>query len=384
MSIVDLELDKNMHTKNTQRFAFICETQLHIFNAINFVANNIENSKTESDIFIYNNFINAKSVAEKTKGIKLFKNVFFIEKYNENIDFFTKFRNLFRLFFPKTTLSNHIVEKANYKNKKYKYLCMYSYTMRTRNFLRSFPDAEVIMIEDGIGAYFSNTMKDHITGVYKILDKYVFRGKYDCNPKRLYLYCPELSDREVTENVIKLPSINTENAALNMAYKVFDYKSNDRYKDKKYIYFTQPLEMIPGGFIENSEEKVYSLLEDLKLNKDLIFRVHPRQTNVRTYGCTEDENGNMWELESPFSIKENHVLISAFSTAAFTPKYINGIEPYVIFTYRLNFQEHDSVYWKKVEKYILNFKSLYKNKDKVFIPSSYGELKDILCDVKDS
>ena len=359
-------------------FAFICETQLHIFNAINFVENDIEESRGSAEIYIYNNFGGAEAIAARLKDAELFNEVYFINRYNEKVDAFTKLRNLYRLFFPKRTLISHIEEKSGFKKKNYKHLCMYSYTMRSRNFLRSFSGADIIMIEDGIGAYYANTMKDHIEGIYKLLDKYVFWGKYECNPDRLYVYRPELSDHEVTDNIFALPKIDAQNTAVGIAHKVFSYKENNQYSDKRYIYFTQPLELLQGGFIKDSEDSAYAVMEKLGLAKELIFRVHPRQQDAETYGCERDTAGNFWEIESLMSINENHVFVSAFSTAAFTPKYINDIEPYVIFTFKLNFREYDSVYWKKVEKFTERFATLYKDNNKVFMPASYEELENIL------
>ena len=105
------------------------------------------------------------------------------------------------------------------------------------------------MIEDGIGAYFGNQLKDYVTGYYALLDKYVFRGKYEFAPSRIYVYHPELCDNEITDNVLKLPEFDRDNAAFDKALEIYDYRQNNAYKKRRVVYFTQPLEQIPGGYM---------------------------------------------------------------------------------------------------------------------------------------
>ncbi len=360
------------------KFAFLCETPLHLLNAVNFVSNDIEKSGNASDIFIYHCFKNSRAISENLKKSGLFHNVYDIDKYNEEVDGKTKFRILYRLFFPEHTLVKHISKKIDFSKKKYNHLVMFSFTMRSRNLLGTFRGLEHIMIEDGIGAYFGNQIKDYVTGYYALLDKYVFRGGYDFTPKRMYVYHPELCDNGITDNILKLPEFNKDNTAFNRALEIFGYRQNSLYTNKRMIYFTQPLEQIPGGYMPESEREINDVIKNAGMQDELVMRVHPRQSDIELFGCEADDINNLWELESPNSITPGHILISAFSTAAFTPKYINDIEPYLVFTYKLQFKVTGDVFWRNIGMFIDKFGGLYEDKSKILVPESYGEFREML------
>ena len=98
---------------NSKKFAFLCETPLHLFNAINFVSNDLEGSGVNSDIFTHHSFKNSRQASENLKTLGLFNNVYDIDLYNEKVDLLTKFRILYRLFFPKSALKRHIAQDVN-------------------------------------------------------------------------------------------------------------------------------------------------------------------------------------------------------------------------------------------------------------------------------
>lgn len=365
-------------TNDTPKFIFLCETPLHVFNAINFVANDIEDSSNVADIYIYHCFKNSNEISRRLKKSNIFLNVYDIEKYNEEIDRKTKFRLLHRLIFPKKTLIKHIHQDIHITKKHYKKLVIFSYTMRTRNLLGTFRNIDAIMIEDGIGAYFGNQIKDYVTGYYAILDKYVFHGKYNCSPESMYVYRPDLCDNDITNNVLKLPEFNKNNVAFDKTSDIYSYKENNLYNRKRMVYFTQPLEQLPGDYMPESEFEINNTITKLGMKNDLLMRVHPRQYDIELFGSDSDEINNLWELESSNSITNEHILVSAFSTAAFTPKYINNIEPYIIFTYKLQFEVTEDEFWKNIEMFIDKFSVLYDDKAKIFVPESYEEFGDML------
>ena len=359
-------------------FAFLCETPLHLLNAINFVSNDTEHSRGRSDIYIYHCFKNSEAISARLKKSGMACHVYDIKRYNEQVDARTKFRMLYRLFFPKRALAKHIIGTIDFSRKKYKHLVMFSYTMRGRNLLGTFRGLDHIMIEDGIGAYFGNQLKDYVTGYYALLDQYVFRGRYEFAPSRMYVYHPELCDNEITDNILKLPEFDRDNAAFDEALKIYDYRQNDAYKARRLVYFTQPLEQIPGGYMPESEREINAVIINAGMKDELIMRVHPRQSDIDLFGCEADGINNFWELESSNSITDTHILVSAFSTAAFTPKYINSVEPYVIFTYKLQFKVTEGAFWENIEMFIGKFGELYEDKAKILVPESYGELSDML------
>jgi hypothetical protein len=175
-----------------------------------------------------------------------------------------------------------------------------------------------------------------------------------------------------------MPEFDRDNAAFDKALKIYDYRQNDAYKKRRVVYFTQPLEQIPGGYMSESEREINSVIKDAGMKDELIMRVHPRQSEIELFGCETDSINNFWELESSNSITDTHILVSAFSTAAFTPKYINSVEPYVIFAYKLQFKVTEGAFWENIEMFIGKFGELYEDKAKILVPESYGELSDML------
>jgi hypothetical protein len=82
-------------------------------------------------------------------------------------------------------------------------------------------------------------------------------------------------------------------------------------------------------------------------------------------------------MECQNSITNNHVLMSFFSTAAFSPKIIYDKEPYVIFLHKItgfNFFNADIL--------IYRLQSMYADSEKVMQPKNVKELSMILKDLE--
>ncbi len=105
---------------------------------------------------------------------------------------------------------------------------------------------------------------------------------------------------------------------------------------------------------------------------DLIVRVHPRQKAEIYKEYFRDEINNLWELECEKQITDEHILISAFSTAQVMPKLLGGKEPTIIFLFKI-FGCYDDC-MKIVEKMV----NMYQNKEKIYIPESINELERII------
>lgn len=80
-------------------------------------------------------------------------------------------------------------------------------------------------------------------------------------------------------------------------------------------------------------------------------------------------------------ITDQNILISAFSTAQFMPKIMKDAEPTIIFTYRLLFSSLDDPFLKDFAKLIDDFRGLYRNPDKIYVPATFEELETILSQI---
>ena len=83
-------------------------------------------------------------------------------------------------------------------------------------------------------------------------------------------------------------------------------------------------------------------------------------------------------------IGDEHILIGAFSTAQFMPKLLKNVEPTIICTYPILFNNLDDTFWQGTKKFIDDFKALYSNPQKIYTPESLEALQKLLNDLGDA
>jgi hypothetical protein len=133
--------------------------------------------------------------------------------------------------------------------------------------------------------------------------------------------------------------------------------------------------IVDKGLEERCKSIVDGSMKILK-SSSFVYRVHPIEKIENSFYknfCKLDKYQNMWEIECQNSITSDHILMSFFSTASFTPKLLYGKEPYLIFLDRLtgyDFLNSDNL--------IRGLKSLYKNPKKIMQPKSVDELFEII------
>ena len=81
----------------------------------------------------------------------------------------------------------------------------------------------------------------------------------------------------------------------------------------------------------------------------------------------------MWEIECQNTITDNHVLVSFFSTASFTPKMLYGKEPYVILLYKML-----GVEFFNADELVSSLQLLYSNPEKVILVENFDELHAVI------
>lgn len=345
--------------KENNKSLFICDTPYQVINSIS-LAKNEENP----DIYIYNQFKSAESIAENLKKTDIFKNVILVDKYNSFNGVVNKFVTLIRIFLPLYTLKKY--SRSRFKKTEYKRIYTSFFTSFTDSVKLVNPDAEIIQYEDGIGSYSTKDFQVTCrTTLFKIINELLIDNRLTYNVKEFYLNRPECYDFDIKSEIKKLEQLpfgeKTE--------KVFEYKGNDIYKNSRFVYLTQPLYQTVIGDEAVKTEKI--ILE--KIKDDVILRVHPRQKMEEYEGYNIDDIGNLWEIECAKQISDNSVLIGAYSTAQFTPKMLCNKEPYVIFTYKIYKSELAGAA-EMIEK----LRKMYKNSDKVIVAESLEHLQNII------
>lgn len=363
-----------------KKHLFICSSKYAILNSINAVLNNIKNSNGNSDLVIFHRTDDMKNLSKKIKESKIFVNVYDFPFINKMKSF-----SLFNLFaFPtfflgKLSLSDkYISQMENCYDILFSQSLLYGSLFRRLN-----KNAEVYLIEDGLSSYTTRTIDPKRRSVYfYLINKIIFSGSLLSNVKKQLLYEPVLCSGEI-KNIIKLPKLKSEN---NIFFnKLFGYRDNNLYHFHKFIYLGVPLYGLKDLMVNINESPVdlekkckniiKKAMKVLSENK-FIYRAHPIENIDRDFykdNCKFDIFNNMWEIECQNTITDNHILVSFFSTAAFTPKILYGKEPYVVVLYKML-----DVEFFNADKLVSNMKSLYSNPEKVILVNNIDELLSII------
>ena len=141
-----------------------------------------------------------------------------------------------------------------------------------------------------------------------------------------------------------------------------DCVSDKVLEKNRLIYFSQPWKKdnvtVSKDFNE-IEMRVRSIINE----HNGMLRLHPRDKEENTKGKI-DPGKSQWELRCGWELTDDHILVGAFSTAQFTPKWLYDKEPFVIFTFDMIFKEQ-SEFKNRVDELICEFAKTYRDPDKV-------------------
>lgn len=356
--------------KPSEEFAFVAATPLQVLHCTEFVGNNLEGSAGCADLYVVHTFGTADKVSEGAKKSGIFNNVYDLQPRIHKNKVVSKLATFYDLFFPKQALNKKSCgERLELEKKHYKYVCASSQTTFTIGVRLLHPQAKVYLYDDGIGSYFGSMVHDYNSKLFEVMNKIFFRGMLILEPDVMYLAVPELCDSTHQCPRRKIAALSEEKMCL--LEDIFDYRKNTIYQDCRIVYLTQPFEGFTGISVQ-VEPEVIRILETYA--QDAVARVHPRQKNAQ-FGClARDTVENLWELECLKQISERNILISYCSTAQFMPKLLKGTEPYVIFLYKIFGNKLGDAQAKLVE----NFVGMHSDPERVYIPDSLDELKQIL------
>lgn len=360
-----------------ERFAFAADTPFQAMNCLNFVLNDTESSAGSSDLYLYHQFRNSHAVSDRIKQSGVFRHVYDIEPYADHASPIQKFITIFRIFLPQRAIQASCKEKIHFNQKGYRKLCISFPTTFTLGLHMAFPHADVYHMEDGLGSYSGNLNTDYSSRLFRFLDRVVYRGDLGLHPTACYLSAPEFSRNTIEGEDRKLPLLR-QGPELETMQRIFDYHPNTLYH-KRAVYLTQPLDE-RSTYCPEQEKRVVELLKSV-LGDRVVARVHPRQMELDFGGMEKDTYGNLWELECVSQINDDNILISAFSTAQFMPKIIADTEPALIFTYRLLFTSCEDPFIKDMAKLIDDFRALYREPGKIYVPETLDDLKAICAGI---
>lgn len=362
---------------NNSKFLFVCDTPFHVLNAINFVANDLEDCKRKSDLYIFHQFRNSDEISRKVKEIKLFNAVYDFRKYKEHPRWISKIITLLRIWFSKTTLKNNSIGNRGFEKVKYDYMVISCITAFTNNLRWLNPKATVIYNDDGLGSYTDEDFETSLSSYwFRVFNKLVFMGRLNYCGEKMYVNSPKLSRTSAAGQLLPLSDLTRNKSTTDLIKYVFGYKPNDLYSINRFVYLTQPYDDFPGyEVIKENEEIVLQKVASIIPENEFVIRVHPRQNIKEIQNYQMDSINNIWELECLEQIGKESVLISTFSTAQVTPFIMFSKEPYLVFTYKLI---NKNWYGINVQGFIDLLKKNYTCPEKIIVPDTLEELEEAI------
>ncbi len=353
------------------RVLFVCWRPYQLFNAINIVSNNVENTYGNSDLFI-SDLPSLLAVKDKIRDTKLFNNIgVYDDLYGDDI--VSRLERIFAI--PITILSRftvrHFIKEGNFPDLKYDLLFGSGYSHFFTRMVNANPDARVIFLEDGIGHYLNYEKRIYSKlKSERFLYRFFRKGVLSINPEKRYVYRPDMVNKTTNDVFCKMPDLN--NAYGNLK-TVFGTDIDILPENKKFLYLYEDswfkfTEKENPHIDENKLNRVLELFAD-----KMLTRLHPAMKDGPE-NLPVDERKYMWEI-SARNLTADDTLISILSTACLTPFFLYGVTPRIIFLFQLNeksFNKTDEMNLRFVER----FRRVYPGK--VFIPTSYEELETVL------
>lgn len=354
--------------------AIVCNTPLQILNAINIVANNVENTKNYTDLYVVETFKNAESIISKLKESHLFQHIFTC-KMNASKKTGSKIKTFAKLLNGKKLWEDYVFEGEDVLEKVYDTIFVGDNNTLGIALKSVSPKAKTIIYDDGLDSYIGNCITERIGKAYQIIGKLFKTGVFSYDIQKLLVNNKDFCASTVSENIEQLPKLTKANPAYELALKIFSFLKEGPVKDYTFILLGQPLEEMNSY----NGVPITSVLEGMKENGiNVLLREHPRQKPIECSDVVKDEVNNLWELECMESVTDNHILAGFYSTAQMAPKFIADKEPYVIFLYKLFLNDLTSTVVINYEKVIRLLKENYRNSGKIFVPETIEEYYAII------
>lgn len=355
-----------------KRCCFVVETPFQVMNSIKIrYAEQLEDC--ECDIYIGRVFTNIEDIVSRIKQLRIFNNVYIYDpkRYKE----LAPIKKAFIMLNPYKRLRKVLDDDVKYINTCYD-IAIFSTTLLPAEALVYLnTKITVYWMDDGMASYTGGFPKLETAHGRRTL---LFRLA-GCDPRRLYpiaifLNNPSFCLKSASNNLIQIPSNNLE--VTKKIEKVFNYRKTDLYNHYEWVYLTQPndwnFNLDNKQYIDSVEKLL--LQESNTYNFKILHRPHPREC-VDKELFSKDDISNMWELVCESEINNNHVLISWFSTAQFSPVMLYNTQPWLVFLYKLYKSEKWIDSLKSKDEMIQHLKKVYSEPERIIVPETLSELK---------
>lgn len=362
------------------RQLFICDTPFQVLNALNFFWHSVKKGDAEkegigeTDLVIVDQFSSAKDIGRRIEESGLFSHVYMVKQdtsYHVKNRQWRRVRVAVNYLFPRGMVRHHMGMRKIPENC---YQRIYSSVLQhfTSAMLKLNPGADFYLLDDGTGSY-SGSIISQGSALMRVFAKLSGTGAQTAHPKALYVNNVDMCRSETCDTILPLPKHDAEFIAF--VNGIYDVNPDQIYKEKKFIWFTQPSE--GSEIIYGTKEDISDLLR-ASGQDNILVRLHPRDKETEIYhDLCVDEGKAMWELIIPQCDIEDKVLVALYSTAQFTPKLLYDKEPRLIFLHHLVRGASEEGAQKGDER-VANLVQTYRDKEKIMIPQNQDEFLALL------
>lgn len=353
--------------------AFFCATPYQILVALQIKISFFPD--TEADLFILNHFTDSGKTASNVKKQNVFRNVTEVQSlaFTKSVSGKSKKRHFLKILsyynYKKIAKKYFRIDEQKYKHVFFSYADVII-QIALKKILLNNTNAKIHLFEDGVGGYLK--FGTNISVKKKIFNWATCSQGLE-NYHDLYAFLPELM-YETKLPVIKIPKINSENNIfVNLLNATFNYTKSEDDINEEIIILEQPL-----NFEEGLDEIQYKILKEA-LPFDHVIKLHPRSQSSKYAEFNKIANSKVpWEIFCLNMQIESKVLVSFFSTAAISNKFLFDQEPTIIFLYDIDVFKENFKISDELHVFFTNFQNYCRTSDKIYFPKSIAEFRQVL------
>lgn len=317
----------------------LCETPYQIIVVAKIISTFYKNS--DVDILITNHINGGEELVVRLKQSKLFNDAYYLK--TKNIKCYSKLDFVIN-YFNKYLKAKNILEKANYKEKKYDIFLFCNIDIVSQHlitFLSRQSRPKVLMFEDGLSSYtelYGDFFQKYVTPI-NIQDKvkYKFlRAKFSLI-EGLYVFNQRYVEWKSYFHIIEIPKIAKGDIhIIKELNEIFSYSDSKSEYNFKYIFFEESY--FTDGYYVNDIDIVNQIAKIV--GKDnILIKIHPRSSINRFEKFGYHTNNIIsipWEIIALNLKLEDKVLITIASGSVLNPVIIMGMNLNVIMLFRYN------------------------------------------------
>ena len=349
------------------KVAYFCATPLHVINAVNMLLTC--DSASQADIYVYNHFSDSQRLTEALGNTGIFEKCVYLDENVNSIR--AKIRRLFHCFYPCAQIRD--IKKNGFKYDKAVFFSLDQINMSY--LIKKGRDCEFYYGEDGLGSYINPDIYVP-KGERALILKLTGRMKYLERVKGLYVHNPELLIANRSYKAKKIEKTDFSGGEMKRILEIlWPIEQGKINPERNVIYFEEPVREIFKTDAAEAEKALTEFVKESFGQEKFYIKKHPRMIK------TSREQGFALDLDAPFERIMGHweldktVLISVVCTAALQPTLLCGKNPVMIFLYKM-FLNQDDVLYAVWEKFFEKLQELYGEQMRIYLPSSFEELKE--------